>query len=420
MEGQNTIADHKDEVLQYKSQSLTYIAWQRLLKDKLALIGLCIIGLAAIIAILGYSITPDSTPDANEQKSELLIRKPGFSCNILKSRKNLSPNPTHFFSKIVYGAVSDYSTISAYDYYFDGVNIVVEEFTGNVPNNGPLQYLNMADVVYAIDPADPIKVDEQKSIYSFKEIGKTDYTVKSIAQLKDTIIKHFIFKRTYWLGTDRAGRDMLSRLMIGTRISLLVGFISVFIALILGLCIGSLAGYFRGWVDNVLMWLINIVWSIPTLLLIIAITLFIGKGIWQVFIAVGLTQWVEIARLVRGQIMSLREKEFIESAKSMGFSDFRIIFRHILPNIIGPVIVVCASNFASAILMEAGLSFLGLGAQPPTPSWGAIISAHRGYILIDAAYLAFLPGICIMLLVLAFMFVGNGLRAAIDSKNAHR
>jgi peptide/nickel transport system permease protein len=417
LEGQTNIILKDDNAMQYKSQSLTQLAWKRLLKDKLSIIGLIIIGIAAIISILGYIITPDSTPNANEQKSEFLIRKPRFSCNVLKSRKNLPKDETGFFKKMFFGKPSDYATASIYEYHFSDVNIVVEEYTGNKPNNGPIQTLNMAEVVYAIDQNTPIKVDEQKSNFTFKEVGKNEYTVKSYSELKDTIIKHFIYNKKYLLGTDRAGRDMLSRLMIGTRISLLVGFISVFIALAFGLVIGSLAGFYRGWVDNVLMWLINVVWSIPTLLLIIAITLFIGKGIWQVFIAVGLTQWVEIARLVRGQIMSLREKEFIESAKSMGFSNFRIIFRHILPNIIGPVIVVCAANFASAILIEAGLSFLGLGAQPPAPSWGAMISAHRGYILIDAAYLAFLPGLCIMLLVLAFMFVGNGLRAAIDTRS---
>lgn len=411
--------DHISEVNleAYQSQSLTKLAWRRLLKDTLSKIGLVVIAFASLLAILGYLITPDNTPYANDQKSELLIRKPGFSCNLVKLRKNLPKDQTPWYKQIFYGKNSDFSTVSAYDYYFEGENIVVEEYTGNTPNNGPLQYLNMAEVVYAIDANTPIKVDEQNSKFTFKELGSNVFQTQTFKTLQDTIKKHFIIKRTYLLGTDRAGRDMLSRLIIGTRISLLVGFISVLIALLFGLVIGSLAGYFRSWVDNGLMWLINVVWSIPTFLLIIAITLFIGKGIWQVFIAVGLTQWVEIARIVRGQIISIREKEFVESAKAMGFSNFRIIFRHILPNVMGPVIVVCAQNFATAILLEAGLSFLGVGAQPPMPSWGAMISAHRGYILLDAAYLAFLPGLCIMILVLAFMFVGNGLRAAIDTRS---
>jgi peptide/nickel transport system permease protein len=153
------------------------------------------------------------------------------------------------------------------------------------------------------------------------------------------------------------------------------------------------------------------------LLLVIAITLVLGKGVVQVFIAVGLTMWVEVARLVRGQMLSIREKEFVEAGKALGFRNMRIIMKHILPNMIGPVIVIAASNFAAAILTEAGLSFLGIGAQPPTPSWGEMINAHRGYILVDAAYLAFVPGIAIMILVLAFMLVGNGLRDALDSKS---
>jgi peptide/nickel transport system permease protein len=219
------------------------------------------------------------------------------------------------------------------------------------------------------------------------------------------------------LGTDLAGRDLLSRLMIGTRISLSVGFISVIISIVIGILLGAIAGYYRGKVDDVIMWLINVVWSIPTLLLVIAITLVLGKGIIQVFIAVGLTMWVEVARIVRGQILSIREKEFVEAGRALGYKNFRIIIRHILPNVMGPVIVIAASNFATAILTEAGLSFLGIGAQPPTPSWGEMINAHRGYVLVDKAYLAFIPGVAIMTLVLAFMLVGNGLRDALDSRS---
>ena len=131
-----------------------------------------------------------------------------------------------------------------------------------------------------------------------------------------------------------------------------------------------MAAYFRGKVDAVIMWLVNVVWSIPTLLMVIAISLALGKGFWQVFVAVGLTMWVEVARIVRGEVLSIREKEYVEAAQSLGFGHFRIIFKHILPNVMGAVIVISAANFASAILIESGLSFLGIGAQPPMPSWG--------------------------------------------------
>ncbi len=221
-------------------------------------------------------------------------------------------------------------------------------------------------------------------------------------------------KKTFWLGTDRFGRDYLSQLMIGTRVSLSVGLISVIISLVIGIFMGAVGGYYRGWVDNVIVWLINVIWSIPTLLLVIAITFALGKGFWQVFIAVGLTMWVEVARVVRGQILGIREKEYVEAARALGFSNFRIIFHHILPNVMAAVIVISAANFASAILMEAGLSFLGLGVQPPVPSWGSMIKENYGYIVLDYAYLAVLPGIAIMLMVLAFMLMGNALRDALD------
>ena len=205
--------------------------------------------------------------------------------------------------------------------------------------------------------------------------------------------------------------------MLGSRVSLSVGFIAIAIALVIGILLGAVAAYYGRWVDSLVMWFINVVWSIPTVLLVIAITFVLGKGFWQVFVAVGLTMWVDVARVVRGQVLSLREKEYVEASKALGFTAFRTITRHILPNIWGAVIVIAASNFASAILLEAGLSFLGIGVQPPMPSWGTMVKENYGYILLDSAYLALLPGFAIMLIVLAFMLVGSGIRNALDIKN---
>ncbi|MBT5750167.1 MAG: ABC transporter permease, partial [Flavobacteriales bacterium] len=178
-----------------------------------------------------------------------------------------------------------------------------------------------------------------------------------------------------------------------------------------------IAGYFRGKTDDIIMWFVNVIWSIPTLLMVIAITLALGKGFWQVFVAVGLTMWVEVARIIRGQVLSIRKLEYVNAGKALAYKPFRIIFKHILPNVIGPVIVISAANFAAAILIEAGLSFLGIGAQPPIPSWGGMIKDHYSYIIMDKAYLAIIPGMAIMILVLAFMLLGNGLRDAFDVKN---
>ena len=206
-------------------------------------------------------------------------------------------------------------------------------------------------------------------------------------------------------------------MIVGTRVSIAVGLISLFISLFIGITLGAISGYFGGWIDNVIMWLINVVWSIPTVLLVVAITFALGKGFWQVFIAIGLTMWVDIARMVRGQVKSIKEKEYITATKALGFSNARIITKQILPNIVGPITVISASNFASAILQEAGLSFLGLGVQPPMPSWGSIIKENYGYIILDAAYMAIAPGIAIMLLVLCFFALGSGIRKVIDVRN---
>ena len=221
-------------------------------------------------------------------------------------------------------------------------------------------------------------------------------------------------EKTFWVGTDKYGRDILSRLIIGTRVSLSVGLITVLISLTVGIILGSAAGYYRGRTDDIIMWLINVIWSIPTLLLVFAITLLLGKGFWQVFIAVGLTMWVNVARLVRGQVMATKELQYIEAGRALGFSNFRIIARHILPNIMGPILVIAASNFASAIVIEAGLSFLGVGVQPPQPSWGLMIKENYNFIITQNPMLALAPGFAIMILVLAFNLLGNGLRDALN------
>lgn len=230
------------------------------------------------------------------------------------------------------------------------------------------------------------------------------------------IVNQYIVPVKFWLGTDKYGRDVLSRIILGSRVSLSIGFVAVLIALIIGVFLGAIAGFYGGWLDRLIYGLINVIWSIPSLLMIIGITLALGKGYWQVFVAVGFTMWVDVARMVRGQVLSLKEKSYIHAARVLGFSSIRILVKHILPNVIPALIVLSAANFASAILIESGLSFLGIGAQPPTPSWGGMIKDHFRFILLGKAYLALVPGFAIMSLVLAFMILGNTLRDALDVK----
>ena len=397
----------------YCSESLSKLAYSRFKNNRIAVLSVIFILLTVLIAVLGYLITPDSTPFANNQLLEFSTKKPGFSAKVLLVRKNKKQDRSNILKRMLFGQKSCYLLIPFSEYYFDNDKIIIEEFIDSTISDKQVFSYNLADVVYplAFEP----KFSTKDSLLTFVNIyGETIST--SIPKLQKIIEKNNIEKKYYLLGTDQFGRDYLSRLVIGIRVSLSVGFISVFISLVIGIFLGSLAGFFRGWIDNLIVWFINVVWSIPTLLLVIAITFALGKGFWQVFIAVGLTMWVEVARVVRGQILSIREKEFVEAGKALGLKNSRIIFRHILPNIMGVIIVISAANFAAAILIEAGLSFLGIGVQPPMPSWGTMIKENYSYIILDSAYLAILPGMAIMFMVLAFMLIGNGLRDALDVK----
>jgi peptide/nickel transport system permease protein len=347
--------------------------WKRFKANKLAFGGLLFIVLLMTAGIFGYLIIPDQTPYANTMYLQLRNKKPGSTFKFLIVSKNGNVREVGFLEKMFNGQQADFKSIPVTSYRVKDGRVYAREYIGD---------------------------GEQAEEAIFPVIaGKNYYT------------------RTYWMGTDGYGRDMMSRMVLGIRVSLSVGLIAVLISLLIGVSLGALAGYFGGKTDAAISWFMNVIWSLPSLLLVIAISFALGKGFWQIFIAVGLSTWVEVARLVRGQVMALKEVEFVEASKALGYSTSRTIIKHILPNIAGPILVVASANFASAILLETGLSFLGFGAQPPMPSWGGMIKEHYGYIVMDAAYLAVLPGLAIMLTVYAFNLLAIGLRDAFDVKS---
>jgi peptide/nickel transport system permease protein len=336
------------------ARSPGYYVRQRLLQNRPAVAGLAFIGLCALVALLGYWVLPDPSPNANNGQVQLQKQPPGFTATLRQ--------------------VPDPSAAPA-------GNVWQVWLHGRPPQ--------VRDEV--VNPPPALSTGHQAP---------------------------GAITRTYWLGTDKAGRDELSRLLLGTRISLGIGLVAVLISLVLGVAVGAVAGYFGGWVDSLLLGLMTVVWSIPGIMLVIGISLALdSKGVWVSFVAVGLTMWVDVARVVRGQVLGLRSATFIEAGRVLGLPTSRLIFVHLLPNLRGPLIVLATSNFAAAILLEAGLSFLGLGVQPPAPSWGLMVK--EGYDLLGTQaglWLTLLPGLAISLLVLSFNLLGNGLRDAFDPK----
>lgn len=384
--------------------------------------GLVWLVICVLFAVFAYFIIPDGTTNANSILVELPKQPPGtkttvlleplhngvrtgcFECLFTGRQETSRPIPVRSRADIRVSA----DTIFYTDLQGQEEMILLPLFILEVD-----KYAEGA-LAYKDKTGKPYEIRGDSLFYFAKNYGPA--TV-SLAGLQASFQAKYISERSFLLGTDSFGRDVFSRLILGARVSLSVGLMAVLVSLILGIGLGALAGYFRGWVDAVIMWFVSVVWSVPTLLLAISLSFVLGKGFWQLFIAIGASMWVEVARIVRGQIFSVREMQYVEATRAMGLGNFRILLRHVLPNILSPVIIISAANFASAILIEAGLSFLGVGVQPPTPSWGSMIYEGYTQVFFDSgSWLAFFPGLAIILVVIALNLVGLGLRDALDPK----
>ncbi|PWJ42372.1 ABC transporter permease [Sediminitomix flava] len=391
-------------------------------------IALVLVMFTFLIGLFGYLIMPDPTPFANDGMIEVAKKRSGFTVPIIKVRKDVPVEMQNFWDKLLYGQESNFVSIPYQgELILENDSVFYQLYDSHEKEIGSYK-----TKIYGL----PL-IRVVKSVY----VGESDKLGKSISQnyvfLKEKVVyldenesraiiskeelealfwKENVSTKTFIFGTDKNGRDILSRLIYGARISFLVGLIAVIISLIVGVTLGGISGYFGGVLDRFISWFMTVMWAIPTILLVIAIRLvFDSSELWVTFIAVGLTMWVEIARVVRGKVLELKEKTYIEAAHSLGYSDLRIITKHILPNLVGVLVVLSASNFASAILMEAGLSFLGLGGPPAMPSWGNMIRSGLSELRPNGEWhLILYPSICISLLVLSFNLLGNAIRDVLD------
>lgn len=343
------------------------IAWRKLRRNRMAVAGMSYIALCLLVAIFAYPLATDQTPHANDQILSLRKVPPGTCTQILRLPQG--------------EATADGSWL-----------------TGWVERDKPLALAAGTSVT-------------EENGFVYYTLWSGEQTQRKRSEFGEEIR---VEERCFTLGSDGYGRDLWSRLLLGARVSLAVGALSVLLSLAIGLTLGLAAGYLGGWVDKVIMWFLSVMWSLPTLLLALALSFVLGRGFWQLFIAIGLSMWVEPARMVRGEAIAVRKRPFAEAAEALGYSKWRIMWKHVLPNVVSPLIIVAVANFGTAVLIESGLSFLGIGVEPPVPSWGRMIFEGYQFIMFEnGQWLAIFPGIALILLVVSINLVGIGLRDAL-------
>ncbi|MEX2598002.1 MAG: ABC transporter permease [Salibacteraceae bacterium] len=381
----------------------------RLMRQPLSIIGFAILLVVVIVAFLGSLIRPDASVHASQQNMSLTKLKPLTTVDLVRLKVNRKSIQQPWHTRLFLGGVQPEFINVPFDTFYVKAN----ELT--IVKNANKRHYHLADVFYAIDQLTLTALrKEDVGNYAFYNM-ENQLIETSADQLESRLMAETVYQKTYFLGTDALGRDMLSRLMAGSALSLSIGFFSVLIAIVIGISIGVISGYFGGYIDLLLSWVINLFWSVPAILFVIMLTISLGTGWGALIIGIGMVLWVEMAQVIRQSVRSMREKEYIKASRLLGLSHTTILMKHILPNLSAPIFVLAASTFADAIVLEAGLSFLGIGIEPPQPSWGNMIRESYGYIISEGStHLAIIPSLALMIMVLAFVFLSQGLKDAMS------